>query len=479
MQMKVLLFGTGDYYNRYKKWFEKQKVLALLDNSPQKQHTVIDGLEVLPPAEGIRLDYDTIVILSFYVTQMKQQLISFGVDPNRIWHFYDLHWLLAGKTTVRPIQFYLDAENIVEAKETKMPKILLMSHDLTLGGPALALFHAAIVLQKNGYMVVYASMWDGPLKKNLIEHDISVMVDENLQISTMQDTEWVSSFSLLICNTLNFYVFLSERNTKIPVIWWLHDAAFFYEGVNKAVIQKISLYNLKAASVGPVPAEAVRRFLPDLPCDELLYGVTDTATGDIMADNFVFDSGRENAFNVVRFITIGFLEARKGQDLLLQAIRRLPKRVRRRCRFYIVGHEKTLFGEQMHAESADVNEIIFTGSVERRKIHELLGESDVLICPSRQDPMPTVAAEAMMHSVPCMVSDVTGTAAYIHDGEDGFVFPSENVQELAAKIVWCIEHVGELKHIGVQSRRIYENYFSMDVFERSLLEIVKDVLTEE
>ena len=39
--MKFLIFGTGDYYERYKKWFPSKDVLALLDNSPQKQHTVI------------------------------------------------------------------------------------------------------------------------------------------------------------------------------------------------------------------------------------------------------------------------------------------------------------------------------------------------------------------------------------------------------------------------------------------------------
>lgn len=34
--MKFLLFGTGDYYERYKKWFDKEDVLALLDNSDRK-----------------------------------------------------------------------------------------------------------------------------------------------------------------------------------------------------------------------------------------------------------------------------------------------------------------------------------------------------------------------------------------------------------------------------------------------------------
>ena len=39
--MKILLFGTGDYYNRYKKWFAQQDVIALLDNSEQKHHTFV------------------------------------------------------------------------------------------------------------------------------------------------------------------------------------------------------------------------------------------------------------------------------------------------------------------------------------------------------------------------------------------------------------------------------------------------------
>ena len=63
--MKYLLFGTGDYYRRYQKWFDKEEVAALLDNAADKQGTRIDGKAVLAPEDGVRLDYDRIVILSF------------------------------------------------------------------------------------------------------------------------------------------------------------------------------------------------------------------------------------------------------------------------------------------------------------------------------------------------------------------------------------------------------------------------------
>lgn len=464
--MKYLIFGTGDYYNRYKKWFAKQDVLALLDNSPQKQHTYIDGVEVLSPGEGIKLPYDTIVILSYYVKQMKQQLISLGADEDKIYHLYDLHQLLAQSKEIRPLQYYLNAKEIIGQKVPAEAKILLMSNDLALGGPSIALFHAAMVLKKQGYMVVYASMIDGPLKESLIESGIPVVVDENLQLATMKETEWVNSFSLIICNTLNFHIFLSERDTGIPVVWWLHDARFYYDGVNREVIGKVSLDNLKAASVGFLPEEAIKEFLPKLKCDELLYGVADTEDGN--------EAQRDG--KVSRFITIGFLEERKGQDILIRAIHELPEDIRSDSEFYIVGHNNTTFGERIQKESKDIGNIIITGKVDRDKIHELLRSSDALICPSRQDPMPTVAAEAMMHYVPCIVSDVTGTAAYIHDGDDGFVFQSEDAHALAEKIEWCVKNKDKAAGMGKKARKLYEEYFSMAAFEKRFLEIIHETL---
>ena len=40
--MQYIIFGTGDYYERYKKWFDKKDIVALIDNSPAKQNTFID-----------------------------------------------------------------------------------------------------------------------------------------------------------------------------------------------------------------------------------------------------------------------------------------------------------------------------------------------------------------------------------------------------------------------------------------------------
>ena len=234
--MKYLIFGTGDYYNRYKKWFAPEDIIAFIDNSEYKQHTLIDDKPVMSVKEGVKLSYDVIIILSFYVKTMKKQLIDCGVDEKKIYHFYDLYKIFNIKDSKKEIEVYgnIKKHNLSQMSSSiKKNRILLLSQDLTLGGPAIALYHVAQVLKEYGYEVVFGSMIDGPLKEKILESDIPVVIDNNLQVFTMNDCEWTNNFSLILCSTINYYVFLSDRDCNIPVIWWLHDSLFFYDGVDR------------------------------------------------------------------------------------------------------------------------------------------------------------------------------------------------------------------------------------------------------
>lgn len=465
--MKYLLFGTGDYYNRYKIWFEPEDILALLDNSPEKQNMMIDGVQVLSPVEGIKLAYDAIIILSFYVKSMKQQLLELGVEDDKIYHFYDLHKILNIKDLKKPVQYYGGAEGVVFKTDTKKKKILLLSQDMTLGGPAIALFHAAEILKQQGYQVIYGSMLDGPLRKMLLSAGIPVVVDVNLQIETMKENDWVNYFSLIFCSTINFYVFLSERDCTIPAFWWLHDSLFFYDGVDKQCLRQMDKTNLTVSSVGPVPEQAIHTIVQDLPVDRLMYGVEDTAA---------IHKNKSKLNDRVCFVTIGYIESRKGHDLLLEAILLLPKEIREKAVFYFIGQDSSIMAQQIKRKIQTIPQVVITGTMNRKQVDEILNKADVLVCPSREDPMPTVAAEAMMNSVPCLISDATGTAAYLEDGENGFIFQSQNIQELSEKLQTCIEQRERLSEMGKKARKVYENRFSMEVFEDAVIHAVKDLL---
>lgn len=453
--MKLLVFGTGEYYERFKRWIVKEEVVALIDNSPAKQGTVIDGREVLSPQEGISRDYDVIIIMSFYVKAMKKQLLELGVASERIYHFYDLRKLINIKENRQDIQYYGITEQML--KEEAGEKIGLLSTDLALGGTAIALFHMAKVLRKLGYSIIFASTMDGPLREQIEMQGIPVVIDPNLQLATMRETEWAAGFRLIICNAINYYIFLSDRDLRIPMIWWLHDSLFFYDGVDRDVLRQMSQKNLTVLSVGAVPEKAIHSIVPELRVGQLLYGVEDT---------------RMNEDGKTRFVAVGCIEERKGQDILVQAVCLLPKEIRQKAVFYLVGNDTSLLAGQIREQTGSMPEIIMTGAVGRKEIHKILEDADVMICASREDPMPTVAAEAMSHSVPCILSNVTGTAAYIQEKENGLIFESENVSELAEKIKWCIENRVFLAEMGNRARKIYKTIFSMERFEEEVNSVI-------
>lgn len=459
--MKFLLFGTGEYYNRYKIWFIKEDIIALIDNSKEKQGQYIDNILVIPPEAVCQYEFDAIVILSFYVKAMKFQLIQLGIEESRIYHFFDLHNLIYHQVKKRTIHYYEPKDK----NESENKKILLLSHDLTLGGPALALYHAAQILRKNGYQAVYGSMLDGPLRRTLTEEGIPVIVDENLMIETMKEAEWTSKYSLIICNTMNYHVFLSERDLRVPVVWWLHDALLFYDGIRQEMMDKLVIDNMRVWSVGPIPKKAVQTFRPDLQIEELLYGVADQADR----------KNKVNSDSVIRFITIGYIEHRKGQDILLEAIKELEDEFRQKAKFIFVGQNTSLMAQNLIEASGNIPEIVITGPVDREEIDTLLERSDVLVCPSREDPMPTVAAEAMMHGVPCLISDTAGTVKYIRNGIDGIVFQSGNIEQLREILRKCIQGSYNLKEMSRNACKVFEKYFSMEAFEQRFMSLVEDI----
>lgn len=467
--MKILVFGTGDYYGRYKKWLVQEEILALMDNSPQKQGTEIDGIRVLSPEDAVKLPYEKIVILSFYVKEMKRQLAELEVEEKDILHFYDLHDFLKGRKPAYPMVASERARQICCDPDKKKETVLLLSTDmLHVGGPAKVLFSAGKILKKNGYSVLFASMTDGELRDEIEYAGIQVVVDPNLQVDTMEEVGWIRGFRLLICNTINFYVFLSKRDSNVPVLWWLHDSAFFYGGVNADRLRSIPQDNLKIVSVGDIPRKAMHELAPQFEIGEFLYGTKDK--GAYIENTYV-----KGTYPKVCFAVIGYVEKRKGQDILVRAVRQLPLHVRERLQVYIIGKDTSVMAGNIRQEIDHVPEVMMTGALDTEEFEQIFNRIDVLVCPSREDPMPAAVTEAMRSGIPGIVSDTVGTAGYIRDGVEGWLFRNEDTVELAEKIEWCVEHKDQIEQTGRNARSVYEKYFSMEAFEDRLMELIENI----
>lgn len=446
--MKIVVFGTGDYYIRYRKWVQTQDIVAIIDNSEQKQGTVIDGIEIATPLVCAQLDFDYVVILSFYVREMKEQLFELGIDGKKILHFYELYKIASPKNNCKYIL----------RREKK--SVLLLSHDLNLGGPSLALMQLADTLVKLDYQVVVGSMIDGPLKDVFEKNGYDVIVDADLQIGKMSEIEWTHQFDMVWCNTVNYCVFLSERPSDISVFWWLHDAIFFYGGIEKELLKKIEHRNLEIFSVGRVPQEAMNTYRPDFHIDDLLYAVPEV------------EIRKKHRDKTCRFIIIGYIENRKGQDILLDAIKEISLEKQNKLEFYFVGQDSSELAVKLKKEAKKFDNVHFLGTVDRAEINNQLDLSDALICPSREDPMPTVVAEAMMHRKPCIISSAVGVTKYISNMRNGIVFENEDATALKEAIQWLADNEDMRNELGNNAYLVYQKIFSRETFEKKIWDIV-------
>lgn len=178
----------------------------------------------------------------------------------------------------------------------------------------------------------------------------------------------------------------------------------------------------------------------------------------------------------MRFTTIGYIEWRKGQDILLDALEGISPDLLKDSEFLVVGQDCSVMAQKLRERISKKPWIRMPGTVSREEIHQILDATDVLICPSREDPMPTVCAEAMMHHVPCLLSDTVGTAAYISDGVNGLVFEGENAYALQEKIRWCMNNKDAVKRMGKEAYQIYQTIFSVKAFEMRLLAYVEEMI---
>lgn len=464
MQMKIILFGVGDHYKKYRQWFYDEDIICVIDNNEQKWNTIIDGKRVLPPIMGIKQKYDKICIVSVYYEAMKEQLISLGVLENAIVHCSELCDYPEMIRKDRITQYIDRHGEVITEIKTKANSILLMSHDLDFNGATLALYYAACILKKNGYDVWFASWTDGRLNELLKEQGIGIIIEPKLQIEVFSRIEWMKKFQYIFCNTLLYYKLLKDRDCDKRYVWWLHEPEIFYQSVDKKMLKNIDMTNLKIYAVGKVASNAFKNVCTNAKIEELLYGIPDVASSESVLK-------KGSTFEI---ITVGNVQEYKGQDVLVNAIKCLPKKYKEKVHVSIIGGSNSNYYNTVRKSAMELGDVIeFVPPVTREEVYEYYKKADIYICSSRQDCMPVVVAESMMYSLPSIVSDVAGIAPFVRQCKGGLLFQNGNSADLAEKIVWCMENEYKLKEFGDCARKKYEEDFSLDSFEKRFMKIIR------
>ena len=149
----------------------------------------------------------------------------------------------------------------------------------------------------------------------------------------------------------------------------------------------------------------------------------------------------------VNILSVGKFQSRKNHALFLNAMAVLSKKYP--IRATIVGECSTLkhkkeFNDVVSLShslgiSDDISLFVNVSFSEVQKFYEM---SDIFVLTSRCEPAAISPLEAMAHSLPAICSDSNGTKCYISHGKNGFVFKTDDLDNL----VECMEDLLQNRH---------------------------------
>lgn len=465
---KVLVFGTGKYYEQRKKYLKNIEILAFLDNDNNKQGKLLDGIKIISPEEVKEYFYDYILLMSMYQYDMKKQLLSLNVKSDKILEYTEIGKLCFYSKGAANSQykFYMNS-----GKKNKK-KALLITNDLENSGAPRALSEIGRILLKQNYEVYVISPVNGKLEEYYMSLGIYVLIEPNLTLANKDFLQWFKDVGLNVCfiNTIIYYYLINEiQKYGVPIIWWIHEN----KGLPVCHFESYKIKrmpNLKVCVVGPLARMAMNEKFHITEFKNLLYGFN---------DKFKVNDIVEKRDKLV-FAVIGYIHPIKGQDIFMKAIDLLSGPIRGMAEFYIIGRisDKNLYNELIKT-TYDGKSIKFVDELAPNDMLDFYKSIDVVVCPSRCDTMPMVVAEGLMGHKVCIVSDNTGFTELIKNKENGLICEAGSALSLKNKMEWIINNQERIEKIGDNGRKIYDQFFSMDIFENNIIALIENAFEEE
>lgn len=466
--MKIIVFGTGAFYQNRKQFFKAVEIVAFIDNNTTVQNTVMDGVPVYSPADAVGLEYDYVCIMSNqYAVEMIKQLVQLKYDFDKIIGFGTFSDLVKDIICEGSMQIFY--KNLPQKMEKYKGKVLLITHELSLSGAPMVLFYAALALKMKGYEPVVLSPQDGKLKEVILNQGIPVVIESAITGKNAYLYNWMSEFDFVLVCTFTYGKLIGElADFSKPILWWLHESEEVYSGWwAKAKPERIGA-NTHIYAGGQYALDTYRKYFKNDNCKMLLYGIPE--------ENRNFKLGYQRNHEKIIFAVIAVLQSRKGQDIFVDAVKRLSEAEKEKAEFWIVGPDPGIYPEYVESLKQALEEephVRWLGEWSKEKLLQEYENIDVVVCPSRDDPMPVVLPEAMMFYKTCIVSKGAGTVSFINDKQNGLVCEPD-ADDLAKQMAWIIAHPDALEQMGKEGRKLYEDVFSLEAFGKTLTEIIEE-----
>lgn len=341
-------------------------------------------------------------------------------------------------------------------------RLLIVSHEMTLSGAPIQMAYLAAWLKEQGWQPTVVAPEPGPLAAKL--DGIEIVYESQLLIDPAYGAlrRLAPQFDCVVANTIATWEAVQASHfERVPVVWYIHETQ-----VGVQLMQLIHMIepSLAIADAIVTPTQTTARvYAPfrDKQIDVVAYGIPRMAGGARTADR------------KVRFAVVATYEARKGQDLLLDAVEKLDASTGAQTSFQLIGRAlEEPFSTQLAQRSAARGNVELVGSLGHEEAIRAMREADVVVCPSRDETMPIVLLEAMSMSKPVISFDVGGIHEWIRDGVNGMLVPAMETEALAKAIERMSADPELRRRLGAAAHETFEQHFTIVRFGEQFAAVV-------
>jgi O-antigen biosynthesis protein len=373
--------------------------------------------------------------------------------------------------TDSPTPIRMSGRNEPHAVIETSADLLFVSHDLSLSGAPMMLFHTAVWCRQHGIFVTVMAPEDGPLRAKYEAEGIPLIVDPLVETEHESFAAFARHFDCVVANTIRTSaVVRALKNEEVPVVWWLHEPGSVGEHYLREESKLRAAMPLADLLLAPSERTAsVYRPYTESPVKCLQNAIPDLGSQSLAGAGSL----------PLQFLLLASVEPRKGQDVFVKALAQLPKEIQKAARFEIAGRILDPdFWPTIDSIARQIENLTVTGALTHQEAIGKLTAADVVVSPSRDEAMPTVTIlEAMSLGRAIITSNVGGAAEVFTDRENALLVRPEAPDELAAAIRRLIEKPALVLHLGRKARQTYEDGFTIERFGAEFSDLIADTIS--
>ena len=182
----------------------------------------------------------------------------------------------------------------------------------------------------------------------------------------------------------------------------------------------------------------------------------------------------------VKILTVARLVPEKGLEYGIRSIKEILKRnPYTQIQYNIVGAGEQRSQLEELTRTLNLTGVVrFMGSLDQSEVQNALCEADIFLLPSVNEALPVCLMEAQATELPVVASTVGSIDKIVRNGVSGFLVPERDVDGLAEKLIYLIEHPEVWPEMGRAGRAFIEANYDIEKLNDRLVEVYTRLLND-